>query len=192
MSGSEIGHPHGMRAERTDPPGDRSSDPLPRAGDPDRDEQWNRKARNETNTERLDRNLNSLLQELRVTQTGVQLLTGFLLILPFQRRFESLSDLEVGIFLFAVLFAILATMLLVAPVALHRILFRRHQVRTVVTAAHRCALAGVVCLGLALTCVVAITVSVATDREYLGLVAGGSALAAFVAFWLIWPWWLRH
>ena len=51
-------------------------------------EQWDRYGRSETTTEKLDRNWASLLQELRVVQTGVQLLTGFLLTLPFQPRFD--------------------------------------------------------------------------------------------------------
>lgn len=179
-----------MRGLRTDPTGTRpdqsSVDSL------DRDERWNRTARHETGTERLDRNWNSLLQELRVTQTGVQLLTGFLLVLPFQSRFQSLSDFEVGVFLVAVLFAVLATVLLVAPVAMHRILFRQHRIRTLVGTAHRCAMSGVVCLGVVLTCVVVLTVSVATATEAAGITAGVCAVTAFVGMWLVWPWWLRH
>ena len=58
---------------------------------PEDDQQWNAMARSETETERLDRNWASLLQELRVVQTGVQLLTGFLLTLPFQQRFDVLD-----------------------------------------------------------------------------------------------------
>lgn len=58
---------------------------------PEDDQQWDRSQRGETEIERLDRNWNSLLQELRVVQTGVQLLTGFLLTLPFQQRFDVLS-----------------------------------------------------------------------------------------------------
>ena len=58
---------------------------------PEDDQQWDRRERGETEIERLDRNWNSLLQELRVVQTGVQLLTGFLLTLPFQQRFDILS-----------------------------------------------------------------------------------------------------
>jgi hypothetical protein len=55
---------------------------------PDRDQSWDSIARSETETQRLDRNWASLLQELRVVQTGVQFLTGFLLVLPFQLRFR--------------------------------------------------------------------------------------------------------
>ena len=55
--------------------------------------------RNETPAERLDRNWSELLQELRVTQTGIQILTGFLLILPFQARFLDLDPALVAVFL---------------------------------------------------------------------------------------------
>ncbi|HZE16252.1 MAG TPA: DUF6328 family protein, partial [Mycobacterium sp.] len=58
---------------------------------PDRDQSWDSIARSETDTQRLDRNWASLLQELRVVQTGVQFLTGFLLVLPFQLRFGALN-----------------------------------------------------------------------------------------------------
>ena len=60
--------------------------------DPAVDARWDRAARHQTETERLDRNWSSLLQELRVVQTGVQLLTGLLLTLPFQPRFDVLDD----------------------------------------------------------------------------------------------------
>ena len=82
--------------------------------------------RRETAAERSDRNWSELLQEVRVTQTGIQILSGFLLTVPFQARFTSLSPAMLGVFLGAVGFAALATLLVVAPVSLHRILFRRH------------------------------------------------------------------
>jgi Family of unknown function (DUF6328) len=80
--------------------------------------------RKETEAERNDRNWNELLQELRVTQTGVQLLTGLLLTLPFQQRFSLLDDVAKGVYLTVVIAAVSATSLLIAPVAFHRLLFR--------------------------------------------------------------------
>src|ERR1700757_4492576 len=106
------------------------------------DQEWNRSARHETKTERLDRNWASLLQELRVTQTGVQLLTGFLLTLPFQQRFDQLGGSVHVVYLVTVACSIGSTVFLVAPVAMHRLLFRRHRLRTLVSIGHRCALAG--------------------------------------------------
>ncbi|MDY6999819.1 MAG: DUF6328 family protein, partial [Actinomycetota bacterium] len=87
------------------------------------------RGRRETEMERLDRNWNSLLQELRVVQTGVQVLTGFLLTLPFQGRFDILDGGMQNVYLVTVCTAVLSTALLVAPVAMHRLLFRRHRLR---------------------------------------------------------------
>src|SRR3954470_4227378 len=99
--------------------------------------------RNETREERLDRNWNDLLQELRVSQTGVQLLAGFLLTLPFQTRFLTLSDLQRNTYLATVGCAIASVGCLVAPVSIHRLLFRQHLRRTMVTVSHYLALAGI-------------------------------------------------
>lgn len=80
--------------------------------------------RDETETERLDRNWNEILQETRVIQTGTQILTGFLLALAFQPRFADLNPFQVGIYLCLVSIAVIATVVALAPVALHRTLFR--------------------------------------------------------------------
>ena len=95
---------------------------------PERDQAWDASARFETETQRLDRNWLSLLQELRVVQTGVQLLTGFLLTLPFQQRFETLDTTMRVVYLVTVGCSVGATVLLESPVAMHRLLFRRHRI----------------------------------------------------------------
>src|SRR5437588_3382411 len=124
---------------------------------PERDQAWDAGARSETETQRLDRNWISLLQELRVVQTGVQLLTGFLLTLPFQQRFDELDSAMRAVYLTTVGCSVTATVLLVAPVGIHRMLFRRHRLQSLVSAAHRFAYAGLSLLGLALTGVTVIT-----------------------------------
>src|SRR5262249_8040916 len=106
--------------------------------------------RDETEAQRLDRNWSSLLQELRVTQTGVQLLTGFLLTLPFQPRFTQLDATMHVVFLMTFACSIGATVLLVAPVGMHRVLFRRHRLDAIVSISHGCAIAGLILLGFAL------------------------------------------
>src|SRR5438067_8438821 len=83
--------------------------------------------RHESEAERIDRNLNELLQELRVASIGVQVLFGFLLSLPFTTRFTRLSDAQRSLYLIALLLAALSTALLIAPVAYHRLVFRRQQ-----------------------------------------------------------------
>jgi hypothetical protein len=111
------------------------------AGDNElREEVWNEQARAETPMQRLDRNWADLLQELWVVQTGVQLLTGFLLTLPFQARFAQLSGYEQAIYLITVALAVAATGFLIAPVSLHRKLFRQHAQELMVTVSHRLAL----------------------------------------------------
>jgi hypothetical protein len=120
-----------------------------RPAHPERDDDWNARARNETATERLDRNWGDLIQELRVLQTGVQFLTGFLLTLPFQQKFGQLSGAQVALYLCTVSASIGATAFLQAPVSVHRALFRRHRRRATVLLAHRLSIVGMILLACA-------------------------------------------
>lgn len=104
--------------------------------------------RNETEDERHDRNWNDLLQELRVTQTGTQILTGFLLALAFQQRFTDLNELQVDLYLVLVGLAGLATALGLAPVVLHRTFFNKRMKEHVVTVGNRLLMAEIVVVGL--------------------------------------------
>lgn len=158
---------------------------------PGRDQAWDNAARSETPMQRLDRNWVSLLQELRVVQTGVQLLTGFLLTLPFQPRFDGLSPAMRAVYLTTVGCSVGATVLLEAPVAIHRLLFRRHRLLSVVAAAHRLAYAGLLLMGLALAGVAVIIFGVVAGYR-AGVIAGVCALTAQVIFWVLMPLWVRH
>jgi hypothetical protein len=158
---------------------------------PERDQAWDSMARDETEIARLDRNWSELLQELRVTQTGVQLLTGFLLTLPFQQRFQSLDSAQRRAYLVVVALSAGSTTLLVAPVLMHRLLFRRHQRRQMVSFAHWCAMAGAYLLGLALVGVIYLIFAV-TEGPIAALIAGLVVLAAVLVLWLALPWWLRR
>jgi hypothetical protein len=153
---------------------------------PERDEAWDASARSETETQRLDRNWLSLLQELRVVQTGVQLLTGFLLTLPFQQRFDTLNATMRVIYLVTVGCSVAATVLLESPVAMHRLLFRRHRIEYVVATAHRFAYAGLLLMGLALTGVT-VTIFGAVAGPVAGAIAGSCAVLAGVGFWVVLP-----
>jgi uncharacterized protein DUF6328 len=157
---------------------------------PEDDQQWDRSHRDETEQERLDRNWNNLLQELRVVQTGVQLLTGFLLTLPFQQRFTVLSHTMQMVYLVTVGCSVGATVLLIAPVGIHRLLFRRHRLQVLVSAAHRCAYGGLTLLGLALTGVTVI-IFFAVAGVAAAAVAGACALTMFAFFWWALPLLLR-
>jgi hypothetical protein len=156
------------------------------ADGPTRGVGWDRTGRNETEIEGLDRNWASLLQELRVVQTGVQLLTGFLLTLPFQQRFDILDGAMQVVYLATVCTAVASTALLVAPVGMHRLLFRRHRLATLVRAAHLCAYAGLLLLGAAVTGMTVI-IFYAVLGLAPALLAGVGALVVFLTFWVALP-----
>lgn len=158
---------------------------------PERDQGWDAAARSESEQQRLDRNWNNLLQELRVTQTGVQLLTGFLLTLPFQARFAALGRGLHTVYLMTVGASLAATVFLVAPVGMHRMLFRRHRLATVVSASHRCAYAGMLLLGAALTGVAVVVFGAVLDVP-AAVWAGAVTAAAMVVGWVLVPLFLRH
>ena len=98
--------------------------------------------RDESAAERLDRNFAELLQELRVAQTGVQILFAFLLTLAFTDRFGHLTTPQRAAYVVALLATALAAALLIAPVSYHRLLFRRHRKDELVRAAARFAVGG--------------------------------------------------
>lgn len=138
--------------------------------------------RDETPAERLDRNWAELLQELRVTQTGIQLLSGFLLILPFQARFAEIDPVLVGVFLAAVLLAALSTALVLAPVTAHRLLFRQHEKDVLVGLGTVMAKAGLACLALTVGLVVGVVVGLVA-----GIVTGVVSLLVFCVLWVVLP-----
>jgi hypothetical protein len=142
--------------------------------------------RRETRTERMDRNWNELLQELRVTQTGVQILTGFLLTVPFQQGFEDLDEFQRGVYLVLVALAIITTGLITAPVSLHRILFRKGLKPELVSWGDRLARAGLTFLALVLAGVTLLLFDFVVNRT-AGYVAAGSTLLFLGVIWLVVP-----
>jgi hypothetical protein len=92
--------------------------------------------RDETLNQRMDRNWNEILQELRVTQTGTQIFTGFLLTIAFQQRFGDLTTFQIRVYLVLVVAAVFTTALGLAPVNLHRSLFRKGAKMVIVQTAH--------------------------------------------------------
>lgn len=143
-------------------------------------------SRNETASERLDRNWNEILQETRVTQTGIQILTGFLLTVPFQQRFTELTEQQRMFYLGLVLLAAVTTGLVVAPVSLHRWLFRRRAKDQLVTSADRFLRAGLVCLSLVVSGVVLLVFDVAAGRT-AATVAAAVVFAVLVTAWFVVP-----
>lgn len=142
--------------------------------------------RDETEAERADRNWIELLQELRVTQTGVQLLTGLLLTLPFQERFLDLDQFEKTLYLAMVITAVSATALLIAPVAFHRILFREGEKDWLVRRGNLAANAGLGCLALATSGAIWLIFDVVTNRT-LGTIVAATMLLVFLVTWWVAP-----
>ena len=110
--------------------------------------------RDESANERADRNWTELLQELRVLQTGTQILTGFLLALAFQPAFTSLSEPQRLFYLVLVVLAGLSAIIALAPVALHRMVFRKHAKPETVVYGHAAMITALVTVALLLVGVV--------------------------------------
>lgn len=141
----------------------------------------------ETPQERVTRKWNEMLQELRVAQTGVQVLTGFLLTVPFSARFNDLSTFDTRVYLSVLCSSILTAGLLIAPVAFHRVLFGRSEKEWLVQAANIAARSGLGLLALTMTGVVLLVFSVVLEDRTIAWVASGVTLAIFSLLWLLPP-----
>ncbi len=142
-----------------------------------------RELRQETEIERLDRHWLELLQELRVVQTGVQILSAFLLTIPFQQRFGELSDGQRGIYLVAVSLGVLATGLIIAPVSIHRLLFRRQERPILVRQSDLLAKLGLVALACCLTASITLIASFVVGTG-AALLAAAACIVFFLVVWL--------
>ena len=116
--------------------------------------------RDETELERWDRNFTELLQELRVAQTGVQILFAFLLTLPFTNRFTQATETDRGVYVGTLVAAAAATALLIAPVSYHRLVFRKGRKPQLVQTGSTLAMLGLGCLLLAMLGAVFVVVDV--------------------------------
>jgi hypothetical protein len=114
------------------------------------DQSWNQRERDETELQRLDRNFVELLQELRVAQTGPQILFAFLLTLTFTQRFGETTTFQRALYFVTLLLSAAAASLLIAPVSVHRLLFRQHAKRRLVEVSNRLAIGGLLSLCLAI------------------------------------------
>jgi hypothetical protein len=127
--------------------------------------------RDETASERYDRNWTEILQEFRVTQTGTQIISGFLLTLAFQQRFAGLEQYQIVTYLILVMLAATTTVIGLAPVSLHRVLFRRHEKRQIVTIGNALLVIDLVFVSLLTGGVAMFILSVVADI-LLGLLGG--------------------
>ena len=141
----------------------------------------------ESDKERTTRKWNEMLQELRVAQTGVQVLTGFLLTVPFSQRFGDLEQTTKNAYLITVCSAILSAGLLIAPVAFHRVLFGKSEKEWLIGAANYAARAGLTMMAVTMTGVMFVVFDLVVGRT--GAVLSSSITAAvLVALWLVVPW----
>lgn len=142
--------------------------------------------RDETPLERYDRNWGDILQELRVIQTGTQILTGFLLTVAFSQRFTDLEPYQVDIYLGLVIVAAIATLLGLAPVALHRALWGRHAKREIVHTADMLLKGALGAVALTLGGTVLLIFDVVLSLT-TGIIAGVLAVLGALVLWVLLP-----
>lgn len=144
----------------------------------------------ETELQRWQRNFNELLQELRVAQTGVQILFAFLLILAFTPGFPEQDRFARAVYLVALLSAAVATALLIGPVAYHRALFRRRQKPLLVQYAHRMAFWGLMMMIVSMVSAVLLATDSVLPR-IPAIVVSALTGVVFVLLWVVLPLWHR-
>ena len=150
-----------------------------------------RDGRDESEAKRLDRNYGELLQELRVTETGVQVLFAFLLSIAFQQRFSQIDDFERATYVVTLLCSTISTGLLIAPVAFHRLVFRQGLKAELVRITSRLAIAGASFLLLSVLGGVLLILDYVVGRAFA--ISAVSVLGLlFVALWVVFPLWRRR
>ncbi|WP_234314559.1 DUF6328 family protein [Streptomyces sp. NRRL F-5135] len=142
--------------------------------------------RDETVEQRADRLWNELLQELRVAQTGVQILFGFLLTVVFQQRFTELSETDRDIYLATVLLGAAAVGALIAPVSFHRLLTGRRLKPQIVRWASRLTMVGLVLLLCTMASALLLILRFVVADDIAVWLVGGM-VAWFVLCWGLFP-----
>ena len=133
--------------------------------------------------ERIDRNWTELIQEMRSTQTGMQVLTAFLLTLPFSDTFDTLDDVQRTAYLLVLARAVTGTAVVMSPIAHHRVLFRRGRRPWLVATADRVARTALALVALTTCGVLLLTVDVVVGRA-AAVVAATAALVGYLALWV--------
>ena len=140
----------------------------------------------ETPEQRATRNWDDLLKELGVMQTGAQLLTGFLLTLPFQTQFSELDTHQRILYLALVAIAVSTIGLVVAPVTLHRMLYHHHRKQTMVIKAQWFLRTAIISLGLLVAGVTSLAFDIVVSRQ-AGIIAGIAVIIVLIGLWLVFP-----
>ncbi|MFC3740560.1 DUF6328 family protein [Paractinoplanes deccanensis] len=147
--------------------------------------------KDETEKQRWDRNFADLLQELRVAQTGIQILFAFLLTLPFSSGFPKVTQFQKDTYVVALLAAAGATAMIIAPVAFHRALFRQGRKPELVRYAHRMASGGLAFLLVSMVASVLLITDFILARPIAFIFSALTAIF-FVTFWAGIPWLRRN
>ena len=142
--------------------------------------------RDDEENERLDRELMELVNELRVALTGVQILFAFLLTVPFTQRFAKVTEFQRHLFFVTLLAAAVAVVLLIAPTARHRLLFRQHDKERIVVSSNRYAIAGLATLAAAMTGAVMLITDLLFHKTMVTWVTAILA-TLFVLLWFVVP-----
>ena len=142
--------------------------------------------RDETESDRLDRNYLEMLQELRVLQAGMQILFAFLLSLAFLSRFDETTDFQRNLYIVTLVCAALATACLIAPVPFHRIVFRRGMKDDLIVATTRYVAGGLVFLFLTMAGAILLVLDFLVDLT-AALVITASLAVAFLVLWVVLP-----
>jgi hypothetical protein len=140
---------------------------------------------------RLDRHWNELLQELRLAQTGTQILFAFLLSIAFTNRFQAADRFTHVIFACTLVTSALAMGLFLAPVSFHRIVFQKQLRDRMIPIAGQMAIAGLVLLLVAICGGVLLALDVVVSRQ-IALTIVGLVLVWFITFWYVLPTWIRR
>jgi Family of unknown function (DUF6328) len=152
----------------------------------DQQERHPETGREETESERLDRNLQEMLGELRVALPGVQVLFAFLLVVPFNQRFASVTQFQKTVFFATLLFTAASTVCLIAPTVHHRLEFRQQDKSRIVHTGNRIVVLGLLLLAVAMTGAVLFVTDFLYGSTTTIVVAAGVG-AAFAVFWYAIP-----
>lgn len=145
-----------------------------------------RYTRAEDEAQRLDRHWLELLQELRVAQTGVQILFAFLLVVAFSRPFQEAGGFTHGVFAVTLVVTAMATGLLIAPVSVHRLVYRRQLRQELVTAASRMAIGGLLLMLFAVAGALLLALDVVLPRG-MAITIAVLVVGWFAVFWYVVP-----
>lgn len=145
----------------------------------------------EDEAERLDRHWNELLQELRLAQTGTQILFAFLLSMAFTDKFQETDEFTHNVFAATLMASAFAVGLLLAPVSFHRMVYQQRLRDRMIPIAHYLASAGMVFLILAMCGGVLLAIDVVLSRT-AALLAVAVVALFFIVFWYLLPAWVRR